>query len=172
MTKECGKAKAVHAKKCAVTHALEIIGGKWRLPIIWELSAQENMRYNELKRHLDGITNIMLTRALQGLEENGLIRRVEFARIPPHVEYSLTESCKQLLPALEIINEWGKNRMHNAGGKYGKRGTCRGDGGLTTALRPLRSRRTGDGSVSCSTPSASKKYREHKTGFTVLDIAS
>jgi DNA-binding HxlR family transcriptional regulator len=115
MGKECGKIKTVHAKKCAVTHALEIIGGKWRLPIIWELSVQEGMRYNELKRQLDGITNIMLTRALQGLEENGLVRRVELCRIPPHVEYSLTESCKQLLPALEIINEWGKNRMLDAG---------------------------------------------------------
>jgi DNA-binding HxlR family transcriptional regulator len=36
---------------------------------------------------------------------------VESGRIPPHVEYSLTESCKQLLPALEIINEWGKEKM-------------------------------------------------------------
>ncbi|QAT48940.1 transcriptional regulator [Caproiciproducens sp. NJN-50] len=115
MGKECGKSKTVHAKKCAVTRALEVIGGKWRLPIIWELSAQESMRYNELRRHLDGITNIMLTRALQGLEKNGLVQRVELERIPPHVEYSLTESCKQLLPALEIINEWGKSRMLDAG---------------------------------------------------------
>lgn len=103
--------KPVHYKKCAVTHALEIIGGKWRLPIIWELSAEKSMRYNELKRRLDGITNIMLTRALQGLEEHGLIKREEICRIPPHVEYSLTESCKQLLPALEIINDWGKKQM-------------------------------------------------------------
>ncbi len=114
MEKKCEKLKTVQTKKCAVIHALEIIGRKWRLPIIWELSAQESMRYNELKRHLDGITNIMLTRALQGLEENGLVRRVELCRIPPHVEYSLTESCKELLPALEIINEWGKNRMLDA----------------------------------------------------------
>lgn len=115
MGRECGKPKTVHAKKCAVIRALEIIGGKWRLPIIWELSAQESMRYNELRRHLDGITNMMLTRALQGLEKNGLVRRVELKRIPPHVEYSLTENCKQLLPALEIINEWGKCRMPDAG---------------------------------------------------------
>ncbi len=114
MSKECGKTKAIHTRKCAVAHALEIIGGKWRLPIIWELSAQESMRYNELKRHLDGITNIMLTRALQGLEEHGLVNRVELCQIPPHVEYSLTESCKQLLPALDIINEWGKGRMLDA----------------------------------------------------------
>lgn len=95
----------VHFKKCAVIHALEIIGRKWRLPIIWELSAQESMRYNELKRHLNGITNIMLTRALQGLEEHGLVNRIEYNQIPPHVEYSLTESCRELLPALEIINQ-------------------------------------------------------------------
>jgi DNA-binding HxlR family transcriptional regulator len=113
MEKKSEKSKPIYSKKCAVMHALEIIGGKWRLPIIWELSSQESMRYNELKRHLDGITNIMLTRALQGLEENGLVRRVELGRIPPHVEYSLTESCKELLPALEIINEWGKEKMRN-----------------------------------------------------------
>ncbi|MGX8700994.1 winged helix-turn-helix transcriptional regulator [Caproiciproducens sp.] len=114
MSKEQEKIKSIHGKKCAVAHALEIIGGKWRLPIIWELSAKESMRYNELKRHLDGITNIMLTRSLNGLEENGLVLRTEICRIPPHVEYSLTESCKQLLPALEIINEWGKGRMLDA----------------------------------------------------------
>lgn len=114
MPKEPEKIKSIHSKKCAVAHALEIIGGKWRLPIIWELSAKDSMRYNELKRHLDGITNIMLTRALNGLEKNGLVLRKEICQIPPHVEYSLTESCKQLLPALEIINEWGKGRMLDA----------------------------------------------------------
>ncbi len=103
--------KPIHFQKCAVIHALEIIGGKWRLPIIWELSTQESMRYNELKRHLDGISNIMLTRALQGLEKHNLVIRVERRQIPPHVEYSLTESCKRLLPALEIINTWGKEQM-------------------------------------------------------------
>ncbi len=103
--------KPIHYQKCAVTLALDIIGGKWRLPIIWQLSSQESMRYNELKRHLNGITNIMLTRALLGLEENGLVIRKEYSQIPPHVEYSLTESCKQLLPALEIINDWGREKM-------------------------------------------------------------
>lgn len=97
--------------KCGVMLALDILGGKWRLPIIWQLSAKESMRYNELKRHLEGITNIMLTRALHGLEESGLVLRVELNQIPPHVEYSLTESCKELLPALSIINEWGKENL-------------------------------------------------------------
>lgn len=113
MSGKATKINPVHFNKCAVIHALEIIRGKWRLPIIWELSAQESMRYNELKRHLNGITNIMLTRALQGLEEHGLVNRTEYNQIPPHVEYSLTESCRELLPALEIINQWGKRQMLN-----------------------------------------------------------
>jgi len=96
-------------EKCPVTRALEIIGGKWRIYIIWELSTVKSLRYNELKRSISGITNIMLTRSLQSLEEHGLVKRVEFNKIPPHVEYSLTDSCNGLLPALKIINEWGKN---------------------------------------------------------------
>jgi DNA-binding HxlR family transcriptional regulator len=53
----------------------------------------------------------MLTRALQDLERNRLVKRTEYSQIPPHVEYSLTEGCKELLPALEIINEWGMEKM-------------------------------------------------------------
>ncbi|WP_019910550.1 winged helix-turn-helix transcriptional regulator [Paenibacillus sp. HW567] len=100
--------------KCTLSQTLDIIGGKWRLPIIWELSARESMRYNELKRHMNGITNIMLTRALRGLEENGLVTRKEHSQIPPCVEYSLTESSKRLLPALKYINEWGINSLLNS----------------------------------------------------------
>lgn len=97
--------------KCCVIYALELIGGKWKLPIIWKLSKKESMRYNELKRNLEGITNIMLTRSLQDLIENGLVLRKEIKQIPPHVEYSLTQSGKSLIPALEIIGTWGKMRQ-------------------------------------------------------------
>ncbi len=117
MPVDADRAKCPRTPQCPVVRALEIIGGKWRLPVIWQLSAEESMRYNELRRRLDGITNIMLTRALKGLEENGLVRRTEYSRVPPHVEYSLTESCKKLLPALEIINEWGKEQMPEFAGK-------------------------------------------------------
>ena len=53
----------------------------------------------------------MLTRSLQSLEENGLVNRVEFNQIPPRVEYSLTDNGLQLVPALEAIFNWGKDRM-------------------------------------------------------------
>ncbi|MBO5092881.1 MAG: helix-turn-helix transcriptional regulator [Lachnospiraceae bacterium] len=103
------------AEKCSVIYALEIIGGKWKLPVIWKLSKQETIRYNALKRSLNGITNIMLTRTLQDLEKNGLVQRVAYDMIPPHVEYSLTEDAKTLIPALQIIGSWGKNKMLREG---------------------------------------------------------
>lgn len=102
------KTQHVCSEMCPVTRALEVIGGKWKLPIIWKISAAKSIRYNELKRSIPGITNIMLTRSLQSLEEHGLVKRIEYNKIPPHVEYSLTDACQDLLPALVIINEWGK----------------------------------------------------------------
>jgi len=98
----------ISTEKCPIIHALEVIGGKWKIPIIWRLSTEKSLRYNELKRRIPGITNIMLTRSLQSLEEHGLVKRVEYYKIPPHVEYSLTDICHDLMPALEVINEWGK----------------------------------------------------------------
>ncbi|WP_256132901.1 winged helix-turn-helix transcriptional regulator [Anaerovorax odorimutans] len=98
-------------EKCSVIYALEIIGGKWKLPIIWKLSKKKTMRYNELKRELEGITNIMLTRSLQYLEEHQLVIRRELEHIPPHVEYSLTDRARQLIPALEVIKDWGRQEM-------------------------------------------------------------
>jgi len=94
-------------EKCSVIYALQIIGGKWKLPIIWKLSKQESLRYNELKRELEGITNIMLTRSLQCLEEHQLVIRTQYNQVPPHVEYSLTDTARNLIPALNVIRDWG-----------------------------------------------------------------
>lgn len=102
--------------KCTDIYTLEVIAGKWRLPIIWTLSTKDSMRYNELKRHMGSITNIMLTRCLKGLEAFGLVTRVEYDEVPPRVEYSLTRKCRELLPALEIINEWGRDLLQSYNG--------------------------------------------------------
>lgn len=71
---------------CPLTFALNLIGGKWRLPIIWLLNKNGTMRYNELKRGIDGITNMMLTQSLKELESYGIIKRKQFMEIPPRVE--------------------------------------------------------------------------------------
>jgi DNA-binding HxlR family transcriptional regulator len=96
---------------CGVTKSLSIIGKKWRIEILWQLSYHSVLRYNALKRELDGITNTTLNRALEDLQKYKLISRKEFEVIPPHVEYSLTKEGKKLIPALEIINNWGHEMM-------------------------------------------------------------
>ena len=102
--------KNLYGDACPVLHALNLLGGKWRLPIIWNL-LDGGLRYNQLKRQLQGITNIMLTRSLQDLEKCGLVTRVQHSEIPPHVEYFLTEHAKKLIPAMEIFQEWGEEQM-------------------------------------------------------------
>ncbi|MBA1333726.1 MAG: Transcriptional regulator, HxlR family [Firmicutes bacterium] len=98
---------------CPLTFALNLIGGKWRLPIIWALSKNGTMRYNELKRSIDGITNMMLTQSLKELELCGIIKRKQFMEIPPRVEYSLTDNGESLIPALKALATWG-NKMRNS----------------------------------------------------------
>lgn len=102
--------KNIYGDDFPILHALNIIGGKWRLPIIWQLS-DGGLRYNQIKRNLNGITNIMLTRSLQDLEEYGLVMRIQHSVIPPHVEYFLTEHSKNLIPIMTLISEWGKDQM-------------------------------------------------------------
>lgn len=95
---------------CPLTFALNLIGGKWRLPIIWALSKNGTMRYNELKRNIDGITNMMLTQSLRELELYGIANRKQFLEVPPRVEYSLTDNGENLIIALKALANWG-NRM-------------------------------------------------------------
>lgn len=90
---------------CPIINELNMVGGKWKMPILWQLF-NSDLRYNELKRRLNGITNIMLTRCLRDLEESGLVKRIQYSEIPPHVEYSLTSHCRKLATAMIDIKEW------------------------------------------------------------------
>ncbi|HCW53810.1 MAG TPA: transcriptional regulator, partial [Clostridium sp.] len=87
------------------------IGGKWRLPIMWNLSAKKTVRYGELKKSLEGITNTVLIRCLKELEDNKLIIRKQYTEVPPRVEYSLTERGEALLPALNELSVWGEEQI-------------------------------------------------------------
>lgn len=99
--------------KCPLTYALNLIGGKWRLPIIWALNKNGTMRYNELKREVSGITNMMLTQTLKELESHDIIEREQFMEVPPRVEYSLTDKGEELIPALKALAGWGSKMKDN-----------------------------------------------------------
>ena len=101
----------IYETKCPIIYALDLIGQKWKLPILWYLFQKDAIRYNELKRSVNGITNMMLTKSLQELEGHGLVNRVQYETFPPKVEYSLTERGKALIPALDALYAWGKEQL-------------------------------------------------------------
>ncbi len=96
---------------CPVHRTLEILSGKWRTHIIYELCKHSSMRFGELKKAYPHITNTMLTSTLRDLEKIGIINRVQYNEIPPRVEYSLTEKGKALLPVFFEISKWGENNL-------------------------------------------------------------
>lgn len=89
---------------------LRVLGGKWKILILWHIKNGIS-RFGELMKHMDGITQKMLTQDLRQLESDGIISRKVYAEIPPRVEYSLTEYGKTLDPVLEKISEWGTKHL-------------------------------------------------------------
>ena len=85
---------------------VNMIGGKWKLRIIYVLASHEILRYGELKRLLAPITHKMLTTQLKELEKDGLINRKEYQQIPSKVEYSLTQMGRDLKPVVKEIHAW------------------------------------------------------------------
>ena len=73
---------------CPVTSVLQLLQGKWKMQIICALNNQGSLRYNELRRKLDGISNTVLAGALKELEEAGLVERTENLEVPVRVEYT------------------------------------------------------------------------------------
>lgn len=96
---------------CPVHRTLELLSGKWRTHIIYELCKHQSMRFGELKKAYPHITNTMLTNTLRDLEKLGIVNREQFNEIPPHVEYSLTEKGRALLPIFFEISKWGENNL-------------------------------------------------------------
>lgn len=96
---------------CPLRYALDIIGGKWKLPILCLLADGKPHRYNVIKKKVIGITNMMLSQSLKELEACGIVSRKQYNEIPPKVEYTLTADGKSLLPALTQLAGWGAAHM-------------------------------------------------------------
>lgn len=88
-------------------YTLSVIGGKWKLVIIYLLAENEPVRFNDLKRQIGAITYKTLSAQLKELEQDGMVERKEYPQIPPKVEYRLTAKARSLLPVLEGLCEWG-----------------------------------------------------------------
>lgn len=102
------------SNNCPMRRTLELISGKWRTHIIYELCRKPACRFGELKKAIPQITNTTLSNTLRDLEELGIVHREQFNEIPPHVEYSLTEKGKALLPVFTELAKWGENHIDQA----------------------------------------------------------
>ncbi len=98
---------------CEKELTLAIIGGKWKMLILWHLSKEGTKRFGELKTLMPGITQRMLVNQLRELEDHLIVHREIYPVVPPKVEYSLTKHGESLLPILDSMYEWGKNYIEN-----------------------------------------------------------
>ena len=99
----------VKCPKCPAEATLAVIGGRWKVPIVWHLFAGTR-RFSELRNGLGTVTPKMLAQQLRELERDGVISRRVYAQVPPKVEYSLTERGRSLRPVIDAMCKWGKGK--------------------------------------------------------------
>lgn len=98
---------------CPVKESIKMIGGKWRLQIIYEIG-QEKRRFGELKRLIPEISEKMLIQELKNLTNAGILARKSYHEIPPRVEYSLTTLGKEILPIIAQVEAFGHKLLANS----------------------------------------------------------
>ena len=99
--------RASPAVTCPAETAIDVIGGRWKVVIVWHLFAR-TLRFSELRRAMPACTQKMLTQQLRELERDGVVRRKVYPQVPPKVEYSLTERGASLKPVVEAMCRWSK----------------------------------------------------------------
>ncbi|MEU0371136.1 helix-turn-helix domain-containing protein [Streptomyces sp. NPDC006283] len=98
------------AYQCGVDAAMDVIGGKWKVLILWALHDRA-CRFGELRRLLPGVTEKVLASHLKELEADGIVHREEYDEVVPRVEYSLTLRGRTLNTALEPLAAWGEEHV-------------------------------------------------------------
>ena len=97
---------------CPADETLELIGGRWKVPILWKLFDGKH-RFGELLRSLDPCTQKMLAQQLREMERDGLVKRRVYAQVPPKVEYSLTPAGRSLKPVVDAMIRWSSRRRRS-----------------------------------------------------------
>ncbi|XAH24376.1 helix-turn-helix domain-containing protein [Xylophilus sp. GW821-FHT01B05] len=95
----------------ATTETLRILEGKWKIIILCQLFAAKGpLRFSDLERLIEGVTQKMLIQQLKQLEADGIVRRTVYPQVPPKVEYELSEMGHALGPSMQALIEWAEKR--------------------------------------------------------------
>lgn len=100
---------------CPLRLVMDIIGGKWKMNILCLLKDGKPLRYNQIKRGVLGITNMMLANSLKSFEEYGIVHREQYNEVPVRVEYRLTAKGLELIEALRILERFGSGYISESG---------------------------------------------------------
>lgn len=92
---------------CPMALGVNVLSGKWKLQILWNIYNKKVIRFNELQRSLGNITTKTLTDQLKELEEQQIIKRTVYPEVPPKVEYTFTDIGLTLEPVLKALCDWG-----------------------------------------------------------------
>ncbi|MDD1724426.1 MAG: helix-turn-helix transcriptional regulator [Methanospirillum sp.] len=95
---------------CPFEAALDVIGGKWKALIIWQLKS-DTLRFTQLMDRLPMVSPRMLTKQLRELEKDGVVIMIIYPEVPPRVEYSLSDLGKTVVPVLESLCTWGSEYL-------------------------------------------------------------
>jgi DNA-binding HxlR family transcriptional regulator len=106
------KLSTYNVQNCPVTATMAVIGGKWKILILYLIFNEIN-RFGKMGMILRDISKQMLTTQLRELENDGIIERKIFPEIPPRVEYSLTEKGRSLVPIINLMKNWGDEHVLN-----------------------------------------------------------
>ena len=97
---------------CPMALGINVLSGRWKLQILWNIYNKKTIRFNELQRELGHITTKTLTEQLRELEEQKIVQRTVYPEVPPKVEYSFTELGHTLEPVLKSLCDWGTLYLH------------------------------------------------------------
>lgn len=93
---------------CPIKYLTKVLGGRWKLPILCILETGGTVRFGQIKKKLGNVSNVMLSQSLRELEHDGIITRHQYNEVPPHVDYTLTEKGKDVIPALIMLSKWAQ----------------------------------------------------------------
>ena len=106
------KKTAEAIKNCETVSAIQkILGGKWKIEILYYIGIENINRFGKLRRKIGEINESSLTKQLRELEADGFLLRHDYKEIPPRVEYSLTEMGKSFMKVLKSMQKWGEENL-------------------------------------------------------------